>query len=45
MDKKCLDIAMFGGGVFLCTKNCTAYSLGAEAAWKEMQGNLIMHEM
>ena len=32
-----LKVAMLGGGAFLCTKNCTAYSPDAEAAWKEMQ--------
>ena len=43
--KKILRIAMIGGGVFLCTKNSITYPPGAEATWKEMQGNLIMHEM
>ena len=36
---------IWGGGVFLCTKSCKTYLLAAEATWKEMQGNLIMHEM
>ena len=40
-----LRISMLGGGVFLCTKSCKTYLLAAEATWKEMQGNLIMHEM
>ena len=43
--EKPLTVAVMGGGVFLCTKNSITYPPGAEAAWKEMQGNLIMHEM
>ena len=43
--EKCLKVAVLGGGVFLCTKNSITYPPAVEAAWKEMQGNLIMHEM
>ena len=43
--EKPLAVAVIGGGVFLCTKSCKTYLLAAEATWKEMQGNLIMHEM